>query len=111
MLTPLENRVSLLLWFGRLFLWAKVHRLMVLYFCKVVYYTFLLIALMQYVGGKEDNPMKIFAILIVSFIGICSIIHICSKNNYAIKYTSDKRKIEIHPVKDKSHQTHNKDKA
>ena len=51
--------------------------------------------------------MKLIALLliiIVSFIGLSLLIHICSKNNYAIEYSSDKRKIKIHPVKDESYQ-------
>ena len=47
-------------------------------------------------------------ILIVSFAGIALIIHICSKNKYAIKYGSKERKIEIYPAQDKSHQSTNR---
>ena len=50
--------------------------------------------------------MKLIAFLlifIVSFIGLICLVHTCSKNNYAIEYSSDKRKIKIYPVKkDKS---------
>ena len=44
--------------------------------------------------------LGLLLIIIVSFIGLSILVHICSKNNYAIEYTSDKRKIKIHPVKD-----------
>ncbi|MBR2289120.1 MAG: hypothetical protein IJ867_00455 [Clostridia bacterium] len=44
--------------------------------------------------------MRIVAILIVSFVGLSLLIHICSKNNYEFEYSSDKRKIKIHPAKD-----------
>ena len=54
--------------------------------------------------------MKIFFILIVTFIGLSILVHICSKNNYIIEYTSNKRKIKIYPTKDRSNQP-NKDKA
>ena len=39
---------------------------------------------------------------LVSFGGIGFLIHICSKNKYILKYSSEKRKIEIYPDKDKS---------
>ena len=39
---------------------------------------------------------------LVSFGGIGFLIHICSKNKYILKYSSEKRKIEIYPEKDKS---------
>lgn len=48
----------------------------------------------------------ILLIIIVSFMGLAILIYTCSKNNYVFKYTSDKRKIEICPAKDKSLQTH-----
>lgn len=44
-------------------------------------------------------------ILIVSFGGIAFLVHICSKNKYAIEYTSKKRKIKVYPAKDKPNQT------
>jgi hypothetical protein len=40
-------------------------------------------------------------IIIVSFIGLSILIHICAKHNYEIKYSFDKRKIEIRPAKSK----------
>ena len=43
-------------------------------------------------------------ILIAFFIGLAFLVHICSKNRYAIKYVSQKRKIEIYPT-DNSHPT------
>lgn len=46
----------------------------------------------------------ILLIVIVSFIGLAMLVHICARENYIIKYSSDKRKIEIYPAKDKSHQ-------
>ena len=50
----------------------------------------------------EHLLMKLFA-----FCGIGFLIHICSKNKYIFKYSSEKRKIEIYPAKDKSlNQTH-----
>ena len=39
---------------------------------------------------------------LVSFGGIGFLIHICSRNKYIFKYSSEKRKIEIYPDKDKS---------
>ena len=39
---------------------------------------------------------------LISFGGIGFLIHICSKNRYIFKYSSDKRKIEIYPAGDKS---------
>lgn len=39
---------------------------------------------------------------LVSFGGIGFLIHICSKNKYIFKYSSEKRKIEIYPERDKS---------
>ena len=39
---------------------------------------------------------------LVSFGGIGFLIHICSKNKYILKYSSEKRKIEIYPAQDKS---------
>lgn len=41
-------------------------------------------------------------IIIVFFLGIGFLIHICSINRYALRYCSQKRKIEIYPG-DKSH--------
>ena len=45
---------------------------------------------------------------LVSFGGIGFLIHICSRNKYIFKYSSEKRKIEIYPKHDKSqtNQTH-----
>ena len=44
---------------------------------------------------------------LISFGGIVFLIHICSRNKYIFKYSSEKRKIEIYPAKDKSlNQTH-----
>lgn len=37
-------------------------------------------------------------ILIVFFVGLALLIHICSKNKYAIEYSSKERKIKIYPV-------------
>ena len=34
-------------------------------------------------------------------IGLCVLIHICSKDQCSLKYESTKRKFEIHPHKDK----------
>ena len=53
--------------------------------------------------------LGILLIIIVSFIGLSLLIHTCSKNNYAIEYSSDKRKIKIHPVKDRSFQNSSKE--
>ena len=39
---------------------------------------------------------------LVSFGGIGFLIHICSRNKYIFKYSSEKRKIEIYPNEDKS---------
>ena len=39
---------------------------------------------------------------LVSFRGIGFLIHICSRNKYIFKYSSEKRKIEIYPNEDKS---------
>ena len=39
---------------------------------------------------------------LVSFGGIGFLIHICSRNKYIFKYSSEKRKIEIYPKEDKS---------
>ena len=39
---------------------------------------------------------------LVTFGGIGFLIHICSKNKYIFKYSSEKRKIEIYPEHDKS---------
>ena len=54
-------------------------------------------------GGKctmelvENLLMKL-----VSFGGIGFLIHICSRNKYIFRYSSEKRKIEIYPEQDKS---------
>ena len=39
---------------------------------------------------------------LVSFGGIGFLIHICSRNKYIFKYSSEKRKIEIYTNEDKS---------
>ena len=39
---------------------------------------------------------------LISFGGIGFLIHICSRNKYIFKYSSEKRKIEIYPNEDKS---------
>ena len=39
---------------------------------------------------------------LVFFGGIGFLIHICSRNKYIFKYSSEKRKIEIYPGEDKS---------
>ncbi len=43
----------------------------------------------------------VLLILVVFFIGIGFLIHMCSKHRYQLKYYSKKRKIEICPI-DKS---------
>lgn len=43
-------------------------------------------------------------IIIVSFIGLIVLVHICSKNNYVIEYSSDRRKIKLYPVQDRASQ-------
>ena len=48
--------------------------------------------------------IKILLILVAFFLGLAFLVHICSKNKCSLKYSSDKRKIEICPlVNDKSH--------
>ena len=47
---------------------------------------------------------------LVSFGGIGFLIHICSRNKYIFKYSSEKRKIEIYPNEDKSQNKTNLDK-
>lgn len=44
-------------------------------------------------------------ILMVSFGGIALLIHICSKNRYAIEYSSKERKIKVYPAQDKPNQS------
>lgn len=46
--------------------------------------------------------IEILLMIVAFFIGIAFLVHICSKHNYALKYSSKKRKIEIYPM-DKSH--------
>ncbi|MBR2290357.1 MAG: hypothetical protein IJ867_07265 [Clostridia bacterium] len=46
--------------------------------------------------------LGILLILIVSFAGLALLVHICSKNNYALEYSSDKRKLKLYPSKDKA---------
>ena len=48
--------------------------------------------------------ISILLILVAFFLGLGFLIHICSKNRYALTYYSQKRKIEIYPAQDKSHQ-------
>ena len=48
---------------------------------------------------------------LVSFGGIDFLIHICSRNKYIFKYSSEKRKIEIYPNEDKSHNKTHLDKG
>ncbi len=43
--------------------------------------------------------ISILLILVAFFFGIGFLIHICSKNGYALSYCSQKRKIEIYPSK------------
>ena len=86
---------------GRLFSKAKVYRPAVLHFCKTVYYA--LLSLVQCIVERRAITMKIIAIIIVSFLGLGFLVHICSKNNYTIEYSSNKRKIKICSAKqDKS---------
>ena len=49
--------------------------------------------------------IEILLIIIAFFIGLAFLVHICSKKRYALRYSSQKRKIEIYPI-DKPHQTH-----
>ena len=49
------------------------------------------------------NLIEIILIIVAFFLGLAFLIHICSKNKCAFKYSSQKRKIEIYPL-DKSHQ-------
>ena len=49
--------------------------------------------------------IEILLIIIAFFIGLAFLVHICSKKKYALRYSSQKRKIEIYPI-DKPHQTH-----
>lgn len=48
--------------------------------------------------------IEILLIIIAFFIGLSILVHICSKKRYALRYSSQKRKIEIYPT-DKPHQT------
>lgn len=48
---------------------------------------------------------------LVYFGGIGFLIHICSRNKYIFKYSSEKRKIEIYPNEDKSHNKTHLDKG
>ena len=48
---------------------------------------------------------------LVSFGGIDFLIHICSRNKYIFKYSSEKRKIEIYTNEDKSHNKTHLDKG
>ena len=47
----------------------------------------------------------VLLIVIAFFIGLAYLVHMCAKNNYTLRYSSKKRKIEIHPSQDKSHPT------
>ena len=53
--------------------------------------------------------MKDFIIILIGvisfFLGLAYLVHMCAKNKYTLKYSSKKRKIEIHPSQDKSHPT------
>ena len=58
--------------------------------------------------------MMVLKIIVVSFIGLYFLIHICSKSDYVLEYSSNKRKIKIYPYrkkKDKSYQSQRKGKA
>ena len=58
--------------------------------------------------------MIILEIIVVSFVGLYFLIHICSKSNYVFEYNSKKRKIKIYPAKiskDKSYLHTRKSKA
>ena len=48
---------------------------------------------------------------LVSFGGIGFLLHICSRNKYIFKYSTLKRKIEIYPNEDKSHNKTHLDKG
>ena len=48
--------------------------------------------------------VKTLLFLVVFFLGLGFLVHICAKNKYILKYSSPKRKIEISPAKaEKSH--------
>lgn len=49
--------------------------------------------------------IEFLLIIIAFFIGIGFLIHICSKNKYELKYSSQKRKIEIYPADKSQHQS------
>ena len=58
--------------------------------------------------------MMVLGIIIVSFIGLYFLIHICSKSDYVFEYSSNKRKIKVYPShkrKDKPNQTTSQSKA
>ena len=55
--------------------------------------------------------IEILLIILVSFLGLAFLVHICSKNDYAIEYNSDKRKIKIYPIRNRSYQQNSGDKA
>jgi len=48
--------------------------------------------------------IKVLLIIIAFFLGLAFLVHICSKRRYALRYCSQKRKIEIYPV-DRPHPT------
>lgn len=51
------------------------------------------------------NVIKILLLVIVFFLSLAFLVHICSKNKYILKYHSKKRKLEIYP-QDRSQQPH-----
>lgn len=58
--------------------------------------------------------MMVLGIIVVSFIGLYFLIHICSKSDYVFEYSSNKRKIKIYPSqkrKERSFQTTSRSKA
>lgn len=54
--------------------------------------------------------LGVLLIVIVSFIGLCFLVHICSQNNYVVEYKSNKRQIKVYPAKNRP-TNHHKDKA
>ena len=69
-------------------------RLFTMHFCRKT--------LVQCIEERRAITMKLLGILliiIVSFLGLGFLVHICSKNNYAIEFSSKKRKIRIYPAK------------
>lgn len=45
-----------------------------------------------------NNLIKILLLVIAFFFGLAFLVHICSKKRYALRYQSQKRKIEIYPM-------------